>query len=79
MTRKGRLHSSLPNAGSLHGSPLLVAPQARSPAITWQTNATRSTQPKKEKGPGGFPPGPIKSAITYFPAEQYHWPQGLDF
>ena len=23
--------------------------------------------------------GPSKSAITYFPAEQYHRPQGLDF
>ena len=33
----------------------------------------------KKGPPGGFPGGPIKSAITYFPAWQYHRQSGLNY
>ena len=33
---------------------------------------------KKGQGPAGFPAGPMKPAMTYFPAGQYHRRQGLN-
>lgn len=62
-------------------SPNVPGTRTRSRELVARAKPTdRRERCKNEKGfPGYYPRKPVKSAITYFPAEQYHRLQGLNF
>ena len=55
------------------------SPGSRSPTLKDALRALDQRRKNKESLARGYLARLIKSAITYFPAEQYHWRQWLNF
>lgn len=70
-------HRDPPGGADQANQPWPVRVRRRLPNAI-DTSATERRRQKRKEPPWLSPRGPMKSAMTYFPAEQYHRRQGLN-